>query len=104
MGRWGRISVLGLAAAMGAPAVSADEIQRACLGSPRAAGNQTLCACLQAAANRTLTPGDQRRVSRFFRDPDQAETTRMSRSAADDAFWERYEAFADLAESFCAPE
>ena len=70
--------------------------------SGRAAANRSLCRCIQGVADATLTRGDQRRAARFFRDPHQAQEVRMSKSAADNAFWARYRAFGDMAETYCA--
>jgi hypothetical protein len=77
-------------------------IERACLSSDRAAGNRTLCGCIQGVANRTLSGNDQRKAAGFFRDPDRAQQVRMSRRESDRAFWERYRAFGDYAEAACA--
>ncbi len=87
---------------LGAAPASADVIERACLSSERAAGNRALCGCIQSAANRTLSSGDQRAAARFFRDPDRAQDVRMSSRASDRAFWERYKAFGSYAERACA--
>lgn len=86
----------------GAPAAGAGTIERACLGSDRGAGNRALCSCIQSAADRTLSGGDQRAAARFFRDPDRAQQVRMSSRARDRAFWERYRAFGSYAERACA--
>lgn len=82
--------------------VIAGPIESACNSSGRAAANRALCRCIQGAADATLTRSDQRRAARFFRDPDQAQQVRMSKSAADTAFWTRYRAFGDMAEAYCA--
>ncbi len=79
----------------------AGVIERACLRSDRAAANRALCACIQQAADMTLRGGDQRRAATFFRDPDRAHETWMSKRSADDAFWERYKAFGSTAEAYC---
>jgi hypothetical protein len=78
------------------------EIGRACMTSGRDAANSALCSCVQGVANRTLSASDQRRASRFFGDPDRAQETRISDRAADEAFWLRYRAFANAAESSCS--
>ena len=38
----------------------------------------------------------------FFRDPDRAHETWMSKRDGDDAFWERYKNFGATAEAYCA--
>jgi hypothetical protein len=52
-------------------------------------------------ANQSLSAADQRRASRFFGDPDRAQDVRLSDTARDDAFWERWRAFAERAEAIC---
>ena len=79
----------------------ARAIQNACQRSDRAGANPRLCACIQQVANQHLTRGDQRQAARFFRDPDRAQTVRMSRTDRDRAFWQRYRAFADDAQQRC---
>ncbi|MCC6304976.1 MAG: hypothetical protein IT545_07245 [Rhodobacteraceae bacterium] len=97
-----RLLAAALAAmAFHAPAAVADPIESACVASGRAAASRTLCACIQAAADATLTGGDQRRAARFFRDPHAAQDVRMSTSNADNAFWDRYRAFGALAADRC---
>ena len=100
---------LGLSAALGAlwvlggcgGGVSGD-ISRACMASGRDAASPQLCSCVQGVANQTLSGTDQRRAARFFDDPDRAQDTRTSDRAGDEAFWERYRAFADTAEVICS--
>lgn len=81
--------------------VMAGPIERACLQSDRRAANRQLCRCIQQAADQTLRNADQRRAATFFRDPDRAHATWMSKRASDDAFWERYKAFGRAAEAYC---
>lgn len=79
----------------------AAAIKRACLASERKA-NPRLCACIQAAADRTLTRSDQRLAASFFRDPDRAQEIRQSNRRSDEVFWKRYRAFGQTAEAFCS--
>lgn len=85
----------------GAP-VLAKDIGNACLASERGAGKQSLCRCIQKAADQTLTGRDQKRAAGFFEDPDLAQTARRSDARRDEAFWERYQAFGDVARKFCS--
>ncbi len=94
--------VLSLGLSTAPTPVTAGPIESACNSSGRSAANRALCRCIQGAADATLTRSDQRRAARFFRDPDQAQQVRMSKSAADSAFWARYRAFGDMAEAYCA--
>jgi hypothetical protein len=86
----------------GAQAASAGPIQSACLQAGRSAANARLCACIQQVADVTLGNADQRRAAGFFRNPDKAQEVHMSKSRADDAFWDRYRAFGAQAEQTCA--
>ena len=81
---------------------SAGAVESACLRSDRAAANRAVCGCIQQVADMTLTGGDQRRAASLFRDPDQAQKVRMSKSNSDNAFWTRYKNFGDLAGAYCA--
>lgn len=83
-----------------APIAQAGPIERACNGSKRA-NNPRLCACIQQAADLTLTRRDQTRAAKFFRDPHEAQEVRQSGRRSDEAFWERYRAFGETAEAFC---
>ena len=76
-------------------------IERACMASDRG-GNRSLCGCIQAAADMTLSGSDQRRAAKFFNDPERAHKTWVSQSASDDAFWDRYREFGATAEATCA--
>ncbi|MBM2575039.1 hypothetical protein JQC91_01865 [Jannaschia sp. Os4] len=77
-------------------------IRSACLGQDRRAATSALCGCVQAAADRTLSAGDQRRSLPFYRDPHRAQEVRQSDRARDEAFWTRYKQFVDTAERMCA--
>lgn len=83
-------------------AALAGPIEGACLKSDRKAVSRSLCGCIQQVADMTLTGADQRRAAGFFRDPDQAQNVRMSKSDSDNAFWARYRSFGDMAEAYCA--
>ena len=95
--------VLAAAVAVMLPALAnAGVIERACLGSDRQAANRSLCGCIQQVADMTLQGGDQRRAAAFFKDPEKANATWQSQSAADDAFWDRYKNFGATAQAYCA--
>ncbi len=83
-------------------AVFAEAIERACLQSGRAGGDRALCGCIQDAANMTLSQTDQRQAARFFSNPDEAQSVRMSSRRSDEVFWERYKTFGETAEAFCS--
>jgi hypothetical protein len=83
-------------------AFATGPIQAACLQADRRAASIALCGCVQAVANAELSGSDRGRVPRFFRDPHQAQVTRQSDRASDEAFWDRYRAFVTSAERRCA--
>lgn len=82
--------------------VFAGPIESACLRSDRKQANRQVCGCIQQVADMTLRGADQRKAASFFKDPDRAQKVKMSKSASDDAFWERYQAFGEQAEAYCA--
>lgn len=85
-----------------AGAAAAGPIESACNRSDRDAANRALCDCIQQVADFTLRSTDQRRVAGFFKDPEKAQDVKMSKRGADDAFWDRYKAFSEQAEAYCA--
>lgn len=80
---------------------AAGPIESACNRSDRDAASRALCSCIQQVADMTLESRDQRRAAVFFRDPDQANETWLSKRPQDDAFWERYKNFGATAEAYC---
>lgn len=91
----------GLTALCVALPATAGPIERACMGSNRKAANPPLCRCIQRVADMTLQSGDQRRAAKFFRNPDEAQSVRMSKRGGDDAFWDRYKRFGETATAYC---
>jgi len=80
----------------------AAQIKRACLASDRAAATRQRCGCIQGVADQVLTRRDQKTVARWFTDPHEAQEFKMSKSARDDALWERYQAFGQVALASCS--
>jgi hypothetical protein len=98
-----RTLIVGALLALALPlTATAGPIENACSRSDRKASNRALCSCIQQVADITLESGDQRRAAKFFKDPDQAQQVRMSKSNNDNAFWARYKNFGDLAQTYCA--
>jgi hypothetical protein len=98
-----RVSLLlaiALLAACGGGGVS-GEIGQACMAAGREAASPSLCSCIQRVANQSLSGSDQRKAATFFEDPQRAQDTRTSDNNRDEAFWDRYRAFADRAEATC---
>lgn len=79
----------------------AAAIKRACLASDRANATRQRCSCIQQVANQALTKGDQKTVARWFSDPHQAQELKMSKTERDDALWDRYQNFGQLAQAVC---
>lgn len=79
----------------------AGPIENACLKSDRKAASRALCGCIQQVADMTLSGGEQRKAAKFFRDPDQAQKVRMSKSDRDNEFWARYKNFGETAGAYC---
>ncbi len=81
--------------------IASGPIASACMSSGRRSASRTRCGCVQAAANRSLSGGDQRRGAAFFADPHRAQETRQSDRPGDEAFWTRWKAFSASAERLC---
>lgn len=77
-------------------------VASACLSANRRDASPALCGCIQAAANLTLTRDDQRRSTRYFNEPDLLQATKVSDSRSNEAFWDRWAAFRDQANSMCS--
>ena len=81
---------------------STGPIQQACLRADRSAASRSLCGCVQATADATLSGSDQRRAVKFFADPHHAQEVRQSDREGDEAYWQRYKRFVSVAERACA--
>lgn len=86
---------------VGPQAAFAGPIEKACLRSDRPQATRAMCRCVDSVAQSTLTRSEQRRAASFFSDPDRAQQVRMSKTASDNAFWDRYRAFGASAEQYC---
>lgn len=95
-----KLILAALMAALSTP-IAAGPIEQACLNSDRPGVSRGLCGCIQRAADRTLSRGEQRQAARFFRDPHQAQVVRQSPSSRDAAFWQRYKRFGATAADQC---
>ncbi|MFY2823956.1 hypothetical protein [Ruegeria sp. MALMAid1280] len=80
----------------------AAQIKRACLASDRTAATRDRCSCIQRVANQALTRSDQKTVAKWFSDPHQAQELKMSKAARDDALWDRYRNFGQMAQAICS--
>ncbi len=87
-----------------AGAAQAGPIQKACLKSDRSGVSREMCGCIQGVADATLSGADQKRVARFFNDPEEAHRIKLSDTRSNEAFWSRYMAFGAAAEESCARE
>ena len=95
------VLALGLLTGCGGGRAVSGDLAKACIAGGRDAANRSLCSCVQQVANQSLNASDQRRAAAFFGDPDTAQQVRQSDRAGDEAFWTRYRAFADRAQSGC---
>lgn len=94
---------LAVAASVTAPLpASANPIERACMQSGRAAASPGLCACIGAAAERTLSRRQMRDGARFFSDPQRAQDVRMSDRRSDEELWQAWRNFGETAEALCS--
>jgi len=76
-------------------------ISTACNANNRRSANRQTCGCIQAAANLTLAPGQQRRGAKFFDDPEVLQSMKLSDTPANERFWDDWARFADTAEAMC---
>lgn len=95
------IAVALASSALATPASASGLIERACLGSDRPAASRVLCGCLQSVADAVLSPSQQQRGATFFADPHKSQDAKASDHPADNAFWERWEYFAEIAVQHC---
>lgn len=95
------VITVALVAPMIPTASNARAIETACLRSDRPQATRALCRCIGMVADQTLTRSEQRRAAAFFRDPNLAQQTRMSRNDRDREFWARYRTFGERAEASC---
>ena len=83
------------------PAADAAQIKRACLASDREAATRARCRCIQRVADQALTRSDQKTVAKWFTNPHQAQELKMSQTPRDDALWDRYQNFGQMAQAIC---
>lgn len=100
-----KLALAGALAALALPLMAtlagAGPIERACLRSERTGANRAVCACIQQVADMTLRGRDQRQAAKLMNDPDRAHEVWISKSASDDAFWDRYKSFGQTVEAYC---
>lgn len=86
-----------------APAVlfATGPIYSACLSAGRKQASRARCGCVQAVANQSLQPDDQRRGAKFFSRPHEAQEVRTSNRGIDERFWLRWKAYGDRAARLC---
>ncbi|MEM9318988.1 MAG: hypothetical protein AAGA70_08260 [Pseudomonadota bacterium] len=77
-----------------------NPVERACRAAGRAQSAE-LCSCIGAAASLTLGERDQALAADFFANPQAAQDIRMSDRRRDEAFWDRYLNFGQVAEDMC---
>lgn len=91
----------GSMAALMPVSAGAGAIENACRQSSRGA-SPSLCGCIQQVASHKLTRSEQRKVSKWFSDPHQAQVVRQSSRRSDERLWQRYKAFGATAARACS--
>lgn len=81
--------------------LASGPVSKACIVSGREGRSAKLCGCIQAAADLSLTPSQQRRAVAFYADPHLAQVVRQSDKPADERFWEAYVNYGKRAEAMC---
>ncbi|MEM1351899.1 MAG: hypothetical protein AAGF27_06120 [Pseudomonadota bacterium] len=84
-----------------APKYAQGLISTACEVNNRRSATQQTCGCIQAAANMTLSPSQQRRGAKFFDDPEVLQKMKLSDTPANEKFWDDWARFAETAEAIC---
>ncbi|WP_209505718.1 MULTISPECIES: hypothetical protein [unclassified Ruegeria] len=85
-----------------AQVADAAQIRQACMASDRSAATRDRCSCIQRVADQALTRSDQKTVAKWFKNPHQAQVLKMSKTARDDALWDRYQNFGQMAQAICS--
>lgn len=80
----------------------ANPIERACLTSGSSGANRTLCSCIGAVADQSLSNSQMREGARWFDDPHRAQEVRQSDRPRDEAMWTAWSVFGQLAEATCS--
>ena len=94
------VAALGAGLLVGSVA-EAGPIKRACMKSDRSAASRELCSCIEKVARPMFSRSEERRIARFFKNPDLTQEVRASSRASDERFWEKYQRWGELAEARC---
>jgi hypothetical protein len=88
----------------GAPAVkfASGPIQQACQRQGRKAASRARCGCVQAVANQELSPADQRRGAKYFKNPARLQEVRQSDNQSNERFWRAWKTFGQTAAAVCS--
>ncbi|MBT8152622.1 hypothetical protein KMP13_01660 [Epibacterium ulvae] len=96
------VGALSIGLALFAPLSPASaDIERACKQSDRSS-SRSLCTCIGRVADAKLSRSEQRKVAKWFSDPDQAQEVRQSSSVSDNRLWKRYKDFGQTAAQVCS--
>jgi hypothetical protein len=95
------IAALAVCAMFTGSALSAGAISQACLGTG-SKSSQRLCVCIQQVADMTLNKSDQRLAAKIIKEPQKAQDVKMSKTAKDNAFWDKYSSFGQAAQAMCS--
>lgn len=88
----------------GAPSVmfATGPIQQACQAQRRKAASRARCGCVQAVADKQLSPADQRRGAKYFKNPAKLQEIRQSDNAGNERFWKAWKAYGQTAAALCS--
>ena len=76
-------------------------LNQACMSSDRKARSRSLCGCIQAVADKTLSGSQQRLAVSFYNDPHKAQEIRQSDRVAHEEFWQDYKNYGETAKRVC---
>lgn len=76
-------------------------IYSACQSGNRKAATRARCGCVQAVADQELSSADQRRATRYFKDPHKLQEVRQSDNAGNERFWLAWKAYGQRAAEVC---
>jgi hypothetical protein len=94
------VAALSTLFVLSAAPLSANPIERACNQSPRPEATRALCSCIGGAADMTLTHSDMREGRAvLLATPPARRKSSLSDTRRNDAFWSRWQRFAETAEA-----
>lgn len=77
-------------------------VERACLKADRDKASPALCGCIQDVASAVFSSSEERQVAKLFSSPEKTQELRQSDRASDEAFWQKYKYFGEVATLYCS--